>query len=694
MPPIGKVSLAWVLIGQIYAQLYGQAFSPEPDSLPAAGPQIGLGTDLQDEVEQLDDGSLEDEDAEAGDLERIAETRAYYRRRPIDLNRATYEQLADLRLASPAQVRDILRYRARSGDFLTPLELQAVDLLTLDEARRLLPYVTVRQGGSSALRTVGDRWRDAVGFAALRSGYRSTSANRAAWRGPGLPLYLRARRTAGRQFSVGLVLERDAGEPWGGRGRPLGFDYVSAHAFADELPGTLRAVALGDFGVNWGQGLIHYAGFAAGKSAFVMDVQRNARWLQPHASVTEVGFFRGAAAELARGPWRAMVLASRTRLDGAVDTVRPVGGGRLDGGALAFGGSRLSGLHRTAGEIAGRATNTAVSLGGAIGLERPWGRVSAHYLRHDFAIPFAPSERLYQRFDFTGEAMENASLAWQTFLGRVSWFGEVAADGRRHVSAITGLQTSLDRRTDVSVVLRRYGAGYRALYANAFGNTRRPDTEEGVYVGARVQLAPEWTLRGFADVSRRPFARFRSSRPGASADGLARLTYERRRSYGAYVQLRLRRTERDEPADASGTVRTLLPYHRTSARLQGEVRVSSQLTLRARVEYARTEASGEVSGGTVVYQDVLWRPDRVPVSFTGRVALIATDGFEARVYAFENDLLYRFRIPAYYGEGTRGYLNVRWRAGRRLTAELRGALGRYRDRAGQTEVTGQLRWGF
>ena len=648
----------------------------------------GLATDVQDEVEQLDDGSIGEESEEAGDLERIAETRAYHLQRPIDLNAAGYDELLALRVLSPAQVNAVLRFRAETGDFLTPFELQAVELLTVDEVRRLLPYVAVRQNPQAAARTLRARWKDAVGFAALRSGYQTTSANTDAWVGPRLPAYVRIRQTAGRQFSVGLVLENDAGERYGGPGNPLGFDYVSAHAYADELPGAVKTVALGDYGVNWGQGLINYSGFASGKGAFVMNVQRNARWLQPHASVTEVGFFRGAAVAVGRGPWRAMALVSRTRPDGAVDTLDFVDND------VAFVSNRLSGLHRTPGEIAGRNANTAVSLGGAVGFEQKWGRVAVHYLQHQFELPFGPSERLYQRFNFTGDLLQNASVSWQTFLGKVSWFGEAAVDGNRNTAAITGLQTSLDRRTDISVVLRRYSAAYRTLYGNVFGNSRRPDTEEGLYTGLRFQLAPQWTLRTFVDLYRQPFARFRSSRPSTNSDGLLRLSYERRRRYGAYVQVRHRSAERDEPADASATIRTLLPFERTAARIQGEITVSKQLKLRARVEYARTRESGRVSDGTVVYQDILYKPLGLPVSFTARVALINTDDFDSRIYAFENDLLYRFRIPAYYGQGTRSYLNVRWRASRRLTAEVRGALGQHRDREGQGEVTGQLRWKF
>ncbi len=663
-------------------------FSEPIDSARARPATVSFDSDAQNEVEQLDDGSLEDESVEAGDLERIAESRSYYRAHPINLNTATGELLDDLNLLSPAQVASILRYREQTGDFTSALELQAVDLLSVDEVRQLLRYVTVRKGAATAFKTVKDRLRDATGFAALRTGYQSTTANRDLWQGPPVPVYLRIRQTAGRQLSVGLVLENDAGEPFGGPGNPVGFDYVSVHAYADELPGRIKTIALGDYGLNWGQGLINYSGFGTGKGAFVMNVQRNARWLIPHASVTETGFYRGAATAVALGPLRAMAMVSRTRPDGGIDTLDALSG------EIEFASNRLSGLHRTPSELAGRNSNTAVSLGGAVGVDRPWGRVSLHYLQHRFEVPFASGDRLYQRFNQRGDFLQNASVAWQTFIGKVSWYGEAAVDGDRNTAIVTGLQTSLDRRTDLSIVLRRYETGYRTLYGNVFGNSRRPDTEEGLYVGSRMQLAPDWTIQGFVDLYRQPFARFRASRPSTNSDNLLRLSYEQRRAYNFYLQLRHRRAERDEPSDAAGPLRALLPYIRTSARIQGEVTMSNALALRARVEYARTEEGGRVSEGTVVYQDVLWKLPDLPFSITARIALINTDDYDSRIYAFENDLLYRFRIPAYYGEGTRSYLNFRYRAGRKLTAEVRCAIGRRKGAPDQTEVTTQFRYAF
>lgn len=661
-----------------------------PPSTETTEPKVdAVPNSTQDEVERLDDGSLDEEDGDsAADLERIYETRAYYQQHPIDLNTATRESFSALNLLSPAQVNAILDYRAKSGDFISPLELQSVRLLSIDEVRNLIPYVTVRKGMVNAVKTIKARIKDATGFVATRTAYQTTTLNTDNFLGPQLPVFLRARWSAGRQFSAGIVLENDAGEPYGGKDNPLFFDYVNVHLYADDLPGAIKTVALGDYGVNWGQGLISYTGFGTGKGAFVMDVQRNPRWIIPHASVREVGFYRGAAVAVEMGDFKVMGMASRKSLDGAIDTLS---GDDID---LEFSSFRLSGLHRTRSEIDGRRVNTATTFGGAVKWEQKWGNISLQHMQHRFDVPFVQGGALYQNFNISTDQLRNTSLAWQTFLGPVSWFGEAAVDINNETAVISGIQMGLDRKTDISIVYRRYDVGYRTLYNNVFGTSRRPENEEGVYFGIRTQLAKNWMLQGFADLYVHPFARFRSSTPTANQDGLLRLTYEKRRKYSVYLQVRHRDNERDLSSSESGTLRTIEPFIRTSVRIQGQINLSKVVTLRSRVEFARTKASGAISEGTVLYQDLILKPANFPVSMTARIALIDTDDFESRIYAYENDLLYRFRIPAYFGQGYRTYMNLRWRASRKLTAELRGAFGRRAGAEDQVELATQLRYKF
>ena len=59
--------------------------------------------------------------------------------------------------------------------------------------------------------------------------------------------------------------------------------------------GPFKAVALGDYQVNMGQGLICFQGFGLGKSPAVLKVKRWGRTILPHTSANEALFFRGAA---------------------------------------------------------------------------------------------------------------------------------------------------------------------------------------------------------------------------------------------------------------------------------------------------------------------------------------------------------------------------------------------------------------
>ena len=64
--------------------------------------------------------------------------------------------------------------------------------------------------------------------------------------------------------------------------------------------------------------------------------------------------------------------------------------------------------------------------------------------------------------------------------------------------------------------------------------------------------------------------------------------------------------------------------------------------------------------GYMVYHDILYRPETIPLSFTVRMAIFDTDDWESRIYAYEHDVLYAFQIPSFSGSGFRAYLNTRY----------------------------------
>ena len=112
----------------------------------------------------------------------------------------------------------------------------------------------------------------------------------------------------------------------------------------------------------------------------------------------------------------------------------------------------------------------------------------------------------------------------------------------------------------------------------------------------------------------------------------------------------------------------------TNYRFNISYKVSPSFTLRNRVELVNFQrGNSEKEQGYLVYQDILYKPLSSNLSFSFRYALFETDSYDARVYAYENDVLYFFSIPAYYRTGTRTYLTARYRVKRGVDLWLRWA---------------------
>ena len=77
------------------------------------------------------------------------------------------------------------------------------------------------------------------------------------------------------------------------------------------------------------------------------------------------------------------------------------------------------------------------------------------------------------------------------------------------------------------------------------------------------------------------------------------------------------------------------------------------------------------SKGFVAYQDLIYAPKSIPFKVQTRFAIFDTDDYDTRIYAYENDVLYAFSVPAYYGKGTRFYLNLNYKLNRTFNFWLR-----------------------
>jgi hypothetical protein len=57
-----------------------------------------------------------------------------------------------------------------------------------------------------------------------------------------------------------------------------------------------------------------------------------------------------------------------------------------------------------------------------------------------------------------------------------------------------------------------------------------------------------------------------------------------------------------------------------------------------------------------------------------RYCIFRTDNWDSRLYAYENDLLYSFSVPALSGEGSRSYIMIVWKTGKFIDLRIKYGL--------------------
>ena len=151
-------------------------------------------------------------------------------------------------------------------------------------------------------------------------------------------------------MSLGLTAEKDRGEEFFKGSNPYGFDFYSFHFALRQYTQSLKALVVGDFTANFGQGLVLAGGFQGGKGGTGVGVKRSGRSVAPYTSVNEDAHFRGLATTL--------VISRALEFTGFVSRVRRPPGrwrrrpaaGTARPAAASFGGGGVGGRRRRAAQ--------------------------------------------------------------------------------------------------------------------------------------------------------------------------------------------------------------------------------------------------------------------------------------------------------------------------------------------------------
>jgi hypothetical protein len=243
-------------------------------------------------------------------------------------------------------------------------------------------------------------------------------------------------------------------------------------------------------------------------------------------------------------------------------------------------------------------------------------------------------------------------------------------------------------------VHRFYDKKYQSLFSNGFGESTGTNNEQGLYSGITISPKSHWQIDAYMDFFGFPWLNFSVNAPAHGKDYLLQLTYRPNKKLEMY--LRYRNKLKEENTSDNVAMDYLVNTEKSGLRYNLSYKISKSVTLKSRVElsfYNKQFPSAEK--GYLIYQDVDFKPLSSPVSFSMRFALFDTDSYDTRIYAYENDVLYAYSIPAYYYKGSRFYIVLKYAPFRFMDIWLRFAQTYYSNKnvvgSGLDEIDGKVK---
>ncbi|HLN73951.1 MAG TPA: helix-hairpin-helix domain-containing protein [Prolixibacteraceae bacterium] len=613
---------------------------------PGRAQEPALQQSLEDLIESM--GSETDE---TNDYQEVIDDLTYLSQHPLPINKATKEELLKLHFLSELQINELMDYRNRTGQIYSIYELSAIEGYYPDLLQKLKPFISFETFETTSTYKKSDN--DLI-LRTTRSFGNSSDSKQPDYEGSMERYYLRFKHISN-NYEYGMIAEKDPGEALF-KASNKGFDYMGGYANL-KIGSALRLFA-GDYRVQFGQGLVASQGFSMGKTSETAQVFRFGQGIRSSSSSDENQFFRGMAAKLIWEKVTLMPFISFRQLDAHIDTIE---------GKPYFGAFQTSGYHRTASEITGKNTLRQIVYGGSVNVSINRWTIGLTGISTRFNAELNRSDEPYNQFLWEGKENFVAGMDWKGSIKNVFLFGEIAASKDNGRALISGILLKPAVNAEISVVYRNINKTYFSFYSNALTESSKTNDERGLYLGFKYYPASKWTLSGYADLFNYRWIKYTTAAPSNGNEIFAQLSFKvsgRTDLYARFFQ------EDKEVKVTTINNKYNQPQQIKRGRLNYTQKLSESLNLNSRIEWMSYSKFNNESG-FLIYQDISYKPLIRKLSFNGRIAYFASHSYYSRIYAYENDLLYSFSIPALFGKGIRTYINIKQSVNDKLSLWLK-----------------------
>lgn len=606
---------------------------------------------------------------------------------PLNINTADFDSLKMIVFLSDTQIDNLLSFRKKYGGFAHVNELLLVDGIGERDFNNIKPFICVGVFVADESLSLSTSFIHHELLARIRSsfplqeGYQKYSRedfpseyryqqkvdNR--FHGPPVASLLKYKFNMGKLLQAGVTLENDAGEGYFNRHQRTGFDFLSAHASI--VPNRfVQRVVVGDYYIQWGQGLVAWGGFSSGKSSVAIGNEKAGRGLLPYTSVAESNFLRGIGVTL--HPLKGVVadlFFSCKKTDGTIDSRDSLEGEDVQTASL-----YETGLHRNNNECRKKNTLRETVAGVSVRVNRAYFRVGVNALYYNYKPELERGTQPYRRYNDTGRDRLLVSLDYRTGFQNIYFFGEAAVSEVGAIATVNGLRFS-GSKAALSLIYRRYDKRYVSHFAGGFGEYSNTSNEEGLYWGMEVNPVRNLKISAYYDWYRFFSSRFRAFVPASGKEFVGMMTYSGNRFVHSF-----RYKYDGKPMDWKGTVLLSVPKVKNDYRYQVNLKVNSQIELRTRLNWVTWKQAVNKGHGWLVYEDFVYSPPLTGLRAQLRLAFFDVDSYDARIYCYEHNVLYGYSFPAFSDKGLRSYINLSWKASEIVTLYLKTGCTYYPDK--------------
>lgn len=585
---------------------------------------------------------------------------------PINLNRATREELKQLPFLSDEQIEQIHAYLYLHGEMKTLNELLLVEGMDKRTMEMMLPFVCIKtEQATKGFPSVKNilKYGEHELITRLDQPLYTRKGYSDKYLGTKQYHSLRYDFSYGDYLHAGITAEKDAGEPLLGMHNKQGYDHYGAYVQLKRL-GRVEHLAVGNYRLNMGEGLILGSSFNLGRGTTLANAYYKPATIRKHSSTDEYNYFSGVAStvRLHRNV-RATLFYSYRNMDATIKE------GKITS-------IYKTGLHRSESEAEKVNAFSMQTMGGSIRYDANRWSIGANGIYYFFDKEYRPNLQTYSKYNLQGNHFYNVGMDYQLRLGALNWRGEVAK-GKEGWAAVNRLIYNYSGDWRMMLVHRYYAHDYWSFFGNSFGDSSTPQNENGWYLATEATPFARWRLFASIDLFSFQWWKYRISKPSQGMDVQGKATYTPTSNVEMYVSYRYRKKERD--VTGTGGEQTY-PYHHHKLRYRLTWN-NGCWQWRSTIDYNRFKQmhfDGKQGWGFTQACNYVHPSKALTICIQG--SYFNTDDYDSRVYIHEKGLLHTFYTPAFQGRGFRYLANVRYDMGKRLMLLLKFGETIYQNR--------------